>query len=139
MAARFQTIGPHFFGICEFAESFPLWLSSTGRQHRNRSISMKKTLVRYKIKPESADDNQRFIEGVFRELHAAPPKDFRYLALRLEDGTFVHIKMDDTDDADPIHELDAFKTFQSGLRDRCVEGPKASTATVVGNYRMLGE
>jgi hypothetical protein len=100
---------------------------------------MKKTLVRYKTKPESADDNQRFIEGVFRELHAAPPKAFRYLALRLADGTFVHVKLDDTDDADPIHELDAFKTFQSGLRERCVEAPKASTATVVGNYRMFGE
>ena len=100
---------------------------------------MKKTLVRYKARPESADDNQRLIEGVFRELHAAPPKGFRYLALRLADGTFVHVKLDDTDDADPIHELDAFKTFQSGLRERCVEMPKASAATIVGNYRMLGE
>ena len=100
---------------------------------------MKKTLIRYKTKPESADDNQRAIEGVFRELHASPPKAFRYLALRLEDDTFVHIKMDDTDAADPIHELDAFKTFQGGLKERCAELPKASAATVVGNYRMLGE
>ncbi|GLS34196.1 hypothetical protein SAMN04488498_10965 [Mesorhizobium albiziae] len=100
---------------------------------------MKKTLVRYKTRPEDAGDNQRLIEGVFGELHAGPPRDYRYLVLRLEDGTFVHIKMDDAQDADPIHELDAFRKFQDGLRHRCVELPKASAATVVGNYRMFEE
>jgi hypothetical protein len=100
---------------------------------------MKKTLIRYKTKPEDAAENQRLIEGVFRELHSSSPKGFRYLALRLEDDTFVHIKLDDTEDADPIHQLDAFKSFQSSVRERCLDLPKASEAVIVGNYRLLAE
>ena len=35
--------------------------------------------------------------------------------------------------------LDAFRAFQSGIRARCIEPPQPSEATIVGNYRMLGE
>jgi hypothetical protein len=33
--------------------------------------------------------------------------------------------------------LAAFKAFQSGIRERCIEPPQAGGATIVGNYRML--
>ena len=51
---------------------------------------MKRTVVRYKAKPEKVEENQRLIEKVFQELHAKSPGGVRYLALRLGDGTFVH-------------------------------------------------
>jgi len=35
--------------------------------------------------------------------------------------------------------LAAFQTFQNGIRDRCAEPPLVRQATIVGNYRMLGE
>jgi hypothetical protein len=44
-------------------------------------------LIRYRVKPEKIEENQRLIEDVFRELHTKSPKDARYLVLKLSDGT----------------------------------------------------
>jgi hypothetical protein len=97
---------------------------------------MKRTLVRYRTKPEKAQENQLLIEKVFEELRAKSPKGLRYLALRLGDGTFVHF-VSVEDGAPSVTTLDAFQIFQSGIKDRCAEPPQAAEATVVGNYRML--
>ena len=35
--------------------------------------------------------------------------------------------------------LAAFKAFQSGIRERCIEPPQPGAVTIVGNYRMLAE
>ena len=100
---------------------------------------MKQILVRYKTAPDKADENQRLIENVFKELQAKTPDGMGYLVLRLADGTFVHFKVDTREDADPIHALDAFRTFQSSIKERCIEPPQAMEATIVGNYRVLSE
>jgi hypothetical protein len=34
--------------------------------------------------------------------------------------------------------LEAFRAFQSGIKERCIEPPQAGEVTIVGNYRMLG-
>ncbi|HEY1748749.1 MAG TPA: hypothetical protein VGG11_18535 [Xanthobacteraceae bacterium] len=101
---------------------------------------MKLTVVRYRTKPEIADENQRLIQAVFQELCAKSQDDVRYLALRLSDSTFVHFSIAETEDgASPVPRLDAFRTFQSGLKERCVEPPQQTEAAIVGNYRMVGE
>ena len=97
---------------------------------------MKRTLIRYKTKPELADRNAELIAGVFEELKAARPEGVRYLSLRLDDGTFVHF-VETAGSALP--KLAAFQAFQSGIRERCIEPPLAGGVTIVGNYRMLGE
>ena len=51
---------------------------------------MKRTLVRYRTKPEQAEENEHLIGKVFQELQAKSPDSVRYLALRLDDGTFLH-------------------------------------------------
>jgi hypothetical protein len=94
-------------------------------------------VIRYQAKPGSADDNQRLVEAVFGELHAAAPDGFRYLSIRLDDGTFIHVV--ETGDSAKLTGLPAFQAFQSELGDRCQVKPLACGATVVGNYRMLGE
>lgn len=99
---------------------------------------MKRTLVRYKTQPDKAQQNVRLIEGVFRELKVKSPDGVRYLSLRLNDDTFVHFHAVD-DGAQPVSTLDAFKTFQSNIEDRCIEQPQVNEAVVVGNYRMLDE
>ncbi len=43
------------------------------------------------------------------------------------------------DGVSPIPELEAFRAFQTGIKERCVEPPQANEAIVIGNYRMLGE
>jgi hypothetical protein len=101
--------------------------------------TMKRTLIRYKTKPELADRNAELIAGVFEELKAGKLQGVRYLSLRLDDDTFVHFVETESDTANALPGLAAFKAFQSGIRERCIEPPKAGNVTIVGNYRMLGE
>ena len=101
---------------------------------------MKRTLVRYKTKPEHAEENACLIGKVFQELQAKSPDGVRYLALKLNDGTFLHFVMVETaDGTSPIPSLQAFQAFQSGIKERCIEPPRSGDVAVVGNYRMLGE
>jgi hypothetical protein len=101
---------------------------------------MKWTLVRYQTKPEQAQENERLIRRVFEELKAKAPDGVRYLALRLDDGTFVHFAtVDGTHEAHPITSLEAFRAFQSGIKERCMELPRSGDATIIGNYRMVTE
>jgi hypothetical protein len=101
---------------------------------------MKLTVVRYRTKPEMAEENARLIQAVFQELRAKSPDDVRYLSVRLSDDTFVHFSVAETaDGASPIPRLEAFRSFQSGLKERCTEPPQQTEATIVGNYRMVGE
>jgi hypothetical protein len=97
---------------------------------------MRRILVRYKSKPERADENERMIRAVFAELAAKSPEGTRYLVLRLGDGTFVHF-VESEEGAAPLPALEAFKAFQSGIKERCAEPPQSSEATIVGNYGMI--
>ena len=100
---------------------------------------MKRTLIRYKTKPDMADRNAELIAAVFAELKAAKPDGVRYLSLRLDDDTFIHFVETAAEDGAAPPRLAAFKAFQSGIRERCAEPPLAAGATIVGNYRMLDE
>ena len=101
---------------------------------------MKRTLIRYKTKPEMADENAELIAGVFAELKAARPDGVRYLSLQLDDNSFIHlVETEASDGSSAIPNLAAFKAFQSGIRERCAEPPQVGGVTIVGNYRMLGE
>ena len=100
---------------------------------------MKRNLIRYKTKPESADANAELIAKVFEELKAANPGGVRYLSLRLDDDSFVHFVEAEDEAANTLPGLAAFKAFQSGIRERCIEPPVVKSMTIVGNYRMLEE
>jgi hypothetical protein len=101
---------------------------------------MRQTLVRYKIKPEQVLDNARLIGRVFEELKAKSPDGARYVVLQLDDGTFVHFAtVESADGPHPITSLETFRVFQSGIKERCIELPQSGDATIVGNYRMVGE
>jgi hypothetical protein len=99
---------------------------------------MKRTLIRYKTKPGRADENESLIKAVFEELQARAPDGVRYAALRLADGSFIHI-VETREGGFAIPSLEAFRPFQSGIPERTVEPPQSSEVTVVGNYRMLSE
>jgi hypothetical protein len=111
----------------------------TSRQASHGARKMKRTLIRYRTKPEMADTNAALIADVFAELKAARPQGVRYLSLRLEDDSFVHLVETEADAAGTIPALAAFRLFQSGIRERCIEPPQAGSAIIVGNYRMLDE
>jgi hypothetical protein len=100
--------------------------------------TMRRTLIRYKAKPEAADRNAELIAAVFSELEAAKPDGVRYLSIRLDDDTFIHfVEATSEDGSSPIPNLAAFQAFQNGIRERCAEPPLVREATIVGNYRML--
>jgi len=84
-----------------------------------------------------ADRNAELIAEVFEELKAAQPEGVRYLSLRLDDDTFVHFVETGSGSGGAFPGLAAFKAFQNGIRERCIEPPLAGGATIVGNYRML--
>jgi hypothetical protein len=87
-----------------------------------------------------ADRNAELVAAVFAELKAAKPDGVRYLTLRLEDDTFLHLIEAAADDgSSPIPKLKAFAAFQDGIRDRCIEPPLVRAVGIVGNYRMLDE
>ena len=101
---------------------------------------MKRTLIRYKTRPEMADRNAELVTAVFAELKAAKPDGVRYLTLRLEDDTFLHfVEAAAEDGSTPIPKLRTFQAFQDGIRDRCIEPPLVRAVGIVGNYRMLDE
>jgi hypothetical protein len=102
--------------------------------------AMKRTLIRYRTKPEQAERNAELIAAVFAELKTVRPDGTRYLSLRLEDDTFIHFVETAADDGvSALPKLPAFQAFQSGIRERCAEPPLVKDATIVGNYRMLDE
>jgi hypothetical protein len=90
-------------------------------------------VVRYRTRPDAADDNERLIKAVFEELAAARPGGIRYSAFRVDETTFVHTAVFDSD-ANPLEDLPAFRAFTSGLPGRCAEPPAPTAGRLVGIY-----
>ena len=97
-------------------------------------------VVRYRTKPERAEENQQLVEKVFAELDEMQATGFAYASFRLEDGvSFVHVVVEEDGEATvSLADVPAFREFQVGIADRCEEQPVAMGATVVGAHRMLG-
>jgi hypothetical protein len=93
-------------------------------------------VVRYRTKPEQAEQNASLVRAVFEELAADKPAGLRYATYRLSDGvTFVHVATIDGEE-NPLLSSPAFGRFQQEIADRCEEGPIALDATVVGSYPL---
>lgn len=91
-------------------------------------------VVRYEMRPDTAEENQRLVENVFAELADKTPAGIRYASFRLADGvSFVHVGMVD-DGAPGLGELAAFQQFQQEFGERAAGKPVASEATLVGSY-----
>ena len=90
-------------------------------------------VVRYRTRPDAADDNERLIETLFQELAAVQPGGIRYSAFRVDETTFVHVAVFDSD-RNPLETLPAFQAFTSGIADRCEEPPAPTAGRLVGSY-----
>ena len=95
-------------------------------------------VIRYQMRSDTADENQRLIEQVFAELAEKKPDGLHYMALRLDDGvSFMHVVSYDDGDNDALSAIAAFKQFQADFGDRVDGKPDRSDAGVVGSYRFL--
>jgi hypothetical protein len=101
---------------------------------------MPTVVVRYRTRPERAEENQELVQKVFAELDETGATGFGYTSLRLADGvSFIHVVVDDEGAGSvSLNDLPAFQHFVAGIADRCDEAPVAQGATVVGAHRMWG-
>ena len=97
---------------------------------------MKHTMVRYKVKPECAAENERLVSKVFEALHHERPAGLRYASFKLPDGVgFVHLVSRAPDAAgNPLMDLPAFREFLAEVKDRCVELPASQELSEIGSY-----
>jgi hypothetical protein len=99
---------------------------------------MGEVVVRYKVKPERVQENERLIERVYAELAERDPGGLRYATFRLEDGvSFVHVASIETEDgSNPLLAITAFGDFTRDIAERCDEPPVAQAARLVGAYGL---
>jgi hypothetical protein len=96
-------------------------------------------MIKYKVKPHRATENENYIKQVFAQLEQEKPDGVRYAAFKLEDGvTFVHFVSVDDSDRNPLRKLAAFKAFVADIDARCAKQPDASDLVVIGSYRLFG-
>ncbi len=96
-------------------------------------------MVRYTVKLDQVEDNERRVRAVFAELDREKPAGLRYATFKLGDGvSFVHVASIETaDGANPLLALEAFKQFVGTIKERCVEPPVTSELEEVGSYRLF--
>ena len=93
-------------------------------------------VIRYKVKPAFAAENEQLIGAVFDELHQANPTGFQYESYLQDDGvSFIHVAADDhVDRPSPLLDLPAFQRFQQGIAERCEVAPVRVSVREIGSY-----
>lgn len=100
---------------------------------------MKRVMIRYKVKPDRAAENEQLVSAIYDELHRTRPEGLRYGAFQLPDGvSFVHLA-ETEDGRDPLSDLPAFEQFRDGIGDRCEEAPVATESRMIGSFRLFGD
>jgi uncharacterized protein YktB (UPF0637 family) len=97
----------------------------------------KRLVTRYATKShDAADENQKRIEGVFKELAEKTPDNVSYVVLRLADDSFVHVSFHNhrDDEVNPISSTAAFAHFQDGHESRRDGAVNQQSASLVGSY-----
>lgn len=98
---------------------------------------MSKVIVRYKVKPEFADENKRLVQAVFTELNDKKPSGLRYASFVCEDGvTFYHLASSESDN-NPLLENIAFKAFKKDIAERYEESPGPIQVKEVGSFNFF--
>lgn len=97
---------------------------------------MRQMMVRYKVKPQEAAQNEALVRQVYEELQHTAPAGLHYATFVLEDGvSFVHVASSDNEDGpSPLNEVAAFHAFQENIADRCDEPPVPVKLREVGSY-----
>lgn len=101
---------------------------------------MRRVMVRYRVKPGRAAENEELVRAVYEELHRTRPPGFGYATYQLDDGaSFVHLATESDENAGrPLAELGAFQRFVKDIAERCDEPPAFSTLREIGSYRSGG-
>jgi hypothetical protein len=100
---------------------------------------VKRVMVRYKVKPDRAAENEELVRDVYDELLRTRPDGLRYATFQLPDGvSFLHLA-ETKDGNDPLATAQAFQRFGAGIADRCEEAPVVTELGVIGSFRLFGD
>jgi hypothetical protein len=96
---------------------------------------MGSSMVRYKVRPDRADENESLVKAVYEQLNRERPEGLHYATFKLPDGvSFMHIVFDTEQPGRILGEVAAFKAFSTDIEDRCEEPPVVTELTVVGSF-----
>ena len=98
---------------------------------------MRRVMVRYKVKPDRAGENEALVRAVYEELQRTRPAGLHYATFALDDGvSFVHLSSIETEDGrNPLADVEAFARFQEGIGDRCEEAPAVAQLREIGSFQ----
>ncbi|HEV8544755.1 MAG TPA: hypothetical protein VGQ64_00550, partial [Candidatus Limnocylindrales bacterium] len=95
---------------------------------------MGSSMVRYKVRPDRADENVALVQAVYAQLDRERPDGLHYATFRLPDGvSFMHIVIDTDQPGRILNELAAFRAFSADIESRCDESPVATELTLIGS------
>jgi hypothetical protein len=95
-------------------------------------------MVRYKVRPDRADENVALVQAVYEQLARERPEGLHYATFRLPDGvSFMHVVIETDQPGRILGEIAAFKAFQADIESRCEEPPVATEITLVGSYAVV--
>jgi hypothetical protein len=98
---------------------------------------MGSSMVRYKVRPDRVDENERLVKAVYEQLARERPEGLHYATFRLPDGvSFMHIVFETDQPGRILGEVEAFKAFTTDIEARCDEPPVATEIGLVGAYRV---
>ncbi|MEA2613325.1 MAG: hypothetical protein QOI52_1284 [Chloroflexota bacterium] len=98
---------------------------------------MGSSMIRYKVRPDRADENVTLVQAVYAQLARERPEGLHYATFRLPDGvSFMHVVIESDQASRILNELAAFKAFTADIAGRCEEPPVATEITLVGSYAV---
>ena len=101
---------------------------------------MRIVMVRYTVKADRVEENERLVRAVYEQLAQNAPEGLGYATFKLEDGrSFMHVAAVSDEAENPLARQPAFAEFQREIAERCETQPVVTTLEQVGSYRLLGE
>ena len=98
---------------------------------------MGSTMVRYKVRPERADENETLVRAVYEQLGRDRPDGLHYATFKLPDGvSFMHVVFETEQPGRILNEVAAFKAFSAEIESRCDEPPVATEIALIGSYGL---
>src|SRR6476659_7645069 len=100
---------------------------------------MRRVMVRYTVRPDQAEANEKLVREVYDELGRTRPDGLRYATFRLDDGvSFVHVASVETQDCrNPLSGLFDVPPTTETIGERSDERPVTVVLHEVGSYRFL--
>jgi hypothetical protein len=103
----------------------------------SRESEMGSSMVRYKVRPDRAAENEALVKAVYEQLNRDRPEGLHYATFKLPDGvSFMHIVIESDQPGRVLNEVAAFKAFAADVEGRSEEPPVATELTVVGSYNV---